>query len=65
MADKIKKKISIPQDSDVNEAVETSPSAFKQTFVDTLQESIFARNEMKAVLHEICKKVINSLLLCK
>ena len=46
-----KKKITIPQDSDVKDAIDTSD--FKQSLVDTLQESNTARNEMKVVLHEI------------
>ena len=44
-----KKNISIPEDSDVKEA-------FKQSLVDTLQESNTARNEMKGVLHELLKQ---------
>ena len=54
MTDKPKKKIPIPQDSDVKNALETVD--FKQSLVDTLQESNTARNEMKAVLHEILRQ---------
>lgn len=44
-----KKNIPIPEDSDVK-------GAFKQSLVDTLQESNTARNEMKGVLHELLKQ---------
>lgn len=54
MAEKTKKKIPIPRDSDIENAVDTTE--FKQSLVDTLQESNMARNEMKAVLHEILKQ---------
>ena len=49
-----KKKIAVPQDSDVKDALETSD--FKQSLVDTLQESNTARNEMKVVLHELLRQ---------
>lgn len=48
-----KRKIEAPQDSDIKNAAETSD--FKQSLVDTLQESNTARNEMKEVLHEILR----------
>lgn len=48
------KKIVIPQDSDVKDAIDNS--GFKQTLVDTLQESNTARNEMKVVLHELLRQ---------
>ena len=51
--EKNKKEIYVPKDSDINSAVKTSE--FKDSLVNTLQESILARNEMKAVLHEILK----------
>lgn len=49
-----KKKVPIPEDSSVQDAVKESD--FKQSLVDTLQESNTARNEMKAVLHEILRQ---------
>lgn len=49
-----KKKIPIPEDSAVKDAVDESD--FKQSLVDTLQESNTARNEMKAVLHELLRQ---------
>lgn len=45
-----KDKIKIPTDSDIKGAV------FKQSLVDTLQESNTARNEMKATLHELLRQ---------
>ncbi|OGN02956.1 MAG: hypothetical protein A3G02_00185 [Candidatus Yanofskybacteria bacterium RIFCSPLOWO2_12_FULL_44_13b] len=54
MATKSSKKIVVPQDSDIGGAIEISD--FKQSLVDTLQESNMARAEMKAVLHEILKQ---------
>lgn len=54
MSDKTKKKIPIPKDSDVSKAIETTD--FKQSLVDTLQESNTARNEMKIVLHELLRQ---------
>ena len=52
--EKNKKKITVPQDSDVQDAVETQD--FKDSLVDTLKESNTARNEMKVVLHELIKQ---------
>jgi hypothetical protein len=50
----LKKKLIIPQDSDIKGALNTS--GFKESLVDTLQESNTARHEMKLVLHEILKQ---------
>lgn len=50
-----KKKITIPADSDTKEST-VEEGDFKQSLVDTLQESNTARNEMKTVLHEILKQ---------
>lgn len=50
-----KRKIAVPQDSDIKDAV-AAPEAFKQSLVDTLQESNTARGEMKVVLHELLKQ---------
>ena len=49
-----KKQISIPKDSSVTGAVEVQD--FKQSFVDTLQESNSAREQMKIVLHELLRQ---------
>ncbi len=51
---KLKQKIPVPKDSDVGDAVETTD--FKDSLVSTLQESNTARNEMKAVIHEILRQ---------
>lgn len=48
------KKLTVPKDSVVGGAIETS--AFKQSLVDTLQESNTARTEMKTILHEILRQ---------
>ncbi len=53
MAGKPKRTIQIPQDSDVKGAIESN---FKESFVDTLQESNTARNEMKVVIHELLRQ---------
>lgn len=49
-----KKNIPIPEDSVIKDAIDTSD--FKQSLVDTLQESNTARNEMKIVVHEILRQ---------
>lgn len=49
-----KKKLTIPQDSDIKGAIDTG--GFKESLVDTLQESNTARHEMKLVLHEILRQ---------
>lgn len=51
---KTPKKINVPADASIEGAVETND--FKQSLVDTLQESNTARNEMKVVLHELLKQ---------
>ena len=56
MAKQNKHKVPVPQDSDASKAAKVSDSGFKDSLVDTLQESNTARNEMKAVLHEILKQ---------
>lgn len=48
------KKIVIPDDSDVKDAL--GADEFKQSLVDTLQESNTARAEMKTVLHELLRQ---------
>jgi hypothetical protein len=47
--------IPVPEDSDVKNAL-GAPGDFKQSLVDTLQESNTARSEMKAVLHELLRQ---------
>ena len=54
MVSKQSEKISIPADSDVKNALGSDD--FKQSLVDTLQESNTARAEMKVVLHEILRQ---------
>lgn len=49
-----KKKITVPEDSTAKDAANTTD--FKQSLVDTLQESNTARAEMKSVLHELLKQ---------
>lgn len=53
MAEKSTKQISVPQDSVVGGAIETSNV---DSFVGMLQESNTARKEMKSVLHEILRQ---------
>ena len=52
---KNKQNIPIPQDSDIKNAFK-SEGDFKQSLVDTLQESNTARTEMKSVLHELLRQ---------
>lgn len=49
-----KKKITAPEDSTAKDAASTTGD-FKQSLVDTLQESNTARAEMKSVLHDLLK----------
>lgn len=56
MGGKFSKKIKAPEDSSISSSVQTDADGFKQSLVDTLQESNTARNEMKVVLHEILKQ---------